>query len=70
MAITLSHDAFARQSTVRRVAMDYRPNGCDWCGTKKPRLFCYDTEPDDSSRTNWHTGAFCNRSCHDAYHGV
>jgi hypothetical protein len=70
MSTYLSHDAFARQSLVRRVAMDWRPNGCDWCGTKRPRLFCYGTEADDSGRTNWHTGAFCSKPCHNSYHEV
>jgi hypothetical protein len=36
-----------------------------------PFLYRYGTEPDAiHPRVAWHRGAFCTKSCHDAYHHV
>jgi hypothetical protein len=36
---------------------------------RPPILFGFDTEPDAiHPHVGWHWGAFCSRSCHDAYH--
>lgn len=79
--IILSHDAFARQSTIRQVECG---GECDWCGKRRTSyrkdtvgwrtvrtntLYRYGTQPDDSGRENWHKGLFCCKSCHDSYHG-
>ncbi len=76
--ITLSHDAFARQSSIRQVECG---GECDWCGQRRTRhdkqtgahqrthtLYRYGTMPDDSGREHWHKGLFCSKSCHDSYH--
>lgn len=74
----LSRDPFARTTLLRAVV---RPlvfgQDCRWCGgvrrtsrAGEPFLFRYGTEPDAiRSRVDWHTGEFCSKACHDAYHG-
>jgi len=76
---TLRRDPFARQTLVRAVI---RPiahgQTCSWCGgVRRSRrcrtgfLYRYGTEADAiHSRVAWHDGAFCVKSCHDAYYGV
>jgi hypothetical protein len=66
---TLSHNGFARTSTVRKSAPSGFGRSCEWCGSSDRTLYCYGTEADDSGRVNWHRGAFCSKSCHNAYHG-
>ena len=61
---TLSHDGFARQSTVKSEPVD---GSCDWCGNGTT-AYQYGTAPDDSNRINWHRGLFCSKGCHDSYH--
>lgn len=76
--VVVSHDGAARQETVRRLA-DRNGKNCSWCGGYRwvtatetyypsPKLFEFGTRPDDSNRTNWHSGLFCSKSCHDSYH--
>jgi hypothetical protein len=72
-------DPFARHTLVRVVL---RPlalvQSCSWCGSaesfgrcRTPFLYRYGTEPDAiQPRVAWHRGAFCAKSCHDAYHHV
>jgi hypothetical protein len=72
--VELSHDPFARVCLVRKTELT--SGGCTWCGgsryrADKPReaLFVYGTERDDRpGRPDWHSGFFCNKSCHDSYH--
>ena len=73
----LARDPFARHTLVRETVRPLRPGQtCDFCGNvrKTPRmltpfLYRYGTEPDAiRSRIHWHSGAFCSRPCHDAYH--
>lgn len=75
----IARDAFARQTLVRAIL---RPlahgQTCSWCGSvrlsgrsRTPSLYRYGTEADAiRSRVSWHTGAFCTKSCHDAYYDV
>jgi hypothetical protein len=70
IAMTLiSRDPFARQE-LHRVLVE-TTKGCDWCGGKRrsgKKLFQYQTET-DGGRTNPHKGLFCDKDCHDSYHG-
>jgi len=56
----IARDAFARTTLVRDTIQPLAGNHtCDFCGsvgTSRRR------------RVPWHRGAFCSRSCHDAYH--
>ena len=72
----IARDPFARTTLLRDTL---QPNGnqcCDFCGgvgtTRRRRiyfLFRFGTAPDAvHPRVAWHQGAFCSRSCHDAYH--
>lgn len=75
--IVISHDAYARQSSIRQVECGGK---CDWCGTRRTHkltrtlskathtLFRYGTQSDDNTREHWHKGLFCSKSCHDSYH--
>jgi hypothetical protein len=68
--VTVNHDGFARQATVRRI--EHRAGAtCDWCGQvrRNGSLFVYGTMRDDGFRVNEHRGRFCCKGCHDAYHG-
>ncbi|HYK01045.1 MAG TPA: hypothetical protein VE974_04765 [Thermoanaerobaculia bacterium] len=72
----LARDPFARTTLVRVIV---RPlahgRTCSWCGSVRtsrkggtPYLYRYGTEPDAARpRIHWHDGAFCSKSCHDAY---
>jgi hypothetical protein len=64
----ISRDPFAR-TELHRQSVEVS-GGCDWCGQqhKSGKLFQYRTES-DGGRENRHTGLFCSKSCHDAYHG-
>lgn len=73
--VEISRDPFSRTTLVRMVAntSDLIKGGCSWCGNfnrySPPSLFKYGTEADDSpGNTNWHTGVFCSKDCHDTYH--
>jgi hypothetical protein len=72
----LARDPFAR-TTLARVVVRPPASGqsCSWCGNVRsrrggtPHLYRYGTEPDAvRPRIHWHDGAFCSKSCHDAYH--
>jgi hypothetical protein len=75
----IARDPFARHTLVRLVV---RPlaggQTCSWCGgvrtsrrSRTTSLYRYGTEPDAiHPRVSWHDGAFCAKSCHDAYHDV
>ncbi len=70
MKATIARDCFARSETVREAVET--AGGCDWCGNARPsgKLFRYGTEADGLRvRTHWHSGLFCAKGCHDAYHG-
>jgi len=72
----LARNPFARTTLVRiSVRPLARGQTCSWCDTvRRTRrgrsyLYRYGTEPDAvRPRTHWHDGAFCSKSCHDAYH--
>jgi hypothetical protein len=73
----LRRDPFARQTLVREVIRALAPEQtCSWCGgvrmprrCRTPSLYRYGTEADAiRPRVAWHDGAFCTKSCHDAYH--
>jgi hypothetical protein len=73
--VEISHDAFARQSIVRRITENH--SECDNCGQQRlvlkvvKGLYQYGTSRDDrpgESNVNWHKGLFCSKGCHDAYH--
>ncbi len=78
---TINRDPFARASLVREAVPLDEPRHCQFCGQRRQRharpgdaicahLFRYGTQPDSiSGRINWHSGTFCSKSCHDAYHG-
>jgi len=68
-SVTVSRDPFARESTVRRTVQSTL--GCSWCGNRRRSgsLFLYGTMP-DAGRISWHTGLFCSKPCHGAYHGI
>lgn len=60
--ITLSHDAFARQSTVRQKAT----GTCAWCG--QPAKFRYGVESDAiGAKANMQRHVFCSRSCERSF---
>jgi hypothetical protein len=70
-------DPFARTTLVRDTIQPLAGNqSCDFCGgvvisrrCRSPFLYRFGTEPDAiHPRVTWHRGAFCSRSCHDAYH--
>jgi hypothetical protein len=73
----LARDPFAR-TTLLRVVIRPLASGqtCSWCGNvrvsrhrREPFLYRYGTEPDAIHRpVSWHGGAFCSKSCLDAYH--
>jgi hypothetical protein len=72
----LSHDGFARRSTVRMNDHVSSLATCDWCGSPaKPigslyYLYRYGTLSDGyGARADIHKGTFCSKACHDAYHG-
>jgi hypothetical protein len=72
----LARDPFARQTLVRVVVRPLHGRTCSWCGgvrtsqrSRTPFLYRYGTEPDAvHPGVVWHTGEFCSKSCHDAYH--
>jgi hypothetical protein len=73
----LARDPFARTTLVRVVIRPLASGQtCSWCGNARasrrgrtPHLYRYGTEPDAiRPRIHWHDGAFCSKSCHDAYH--
>lgn len=74
----LRRDPFARTTFVRAVHHPIRGETCCWCGSLRTSrrsrsafLFRYGTERDAvRAHISWHPGAFCSRSCHDAYHDV
>ena len=72
----LARDPFTRTTLVRMIV---RPliegQTCAWCDNVRSTgrgctyLYRYGTEPAAvRPRTDWHDGAFCSKSCHDAYH--
>jgi hypothetical protein len=69
--IQLTRDPFARTTLVRELSDNVCV--CAWCGSarvvrgKVQLAFRYGTES-DNGRVSWHRGAFCGKSCHDAYH--
>jgi hypothetical protein len=74
---SISRDPFARHTLVRITICPLASGEtCSWCGSvrrsrrgRTPFLYRYGTEPDAiRSRIAWHDGAFCSKSCHDAYH--
>lgn len=66
--VSINRNPFARSETVRRIVYTVRDT-CDWCGDNRGgRLFEYGTAH-DGGRTEWHTGRFCSKYCHNAYHG-
>jgi hypothetical protein len=70
-ATQISRDPFARTTLMREV-VHTKSTTCSWCGNTRRNgtLFRYGTEKDAIySRINWHRGNFCNKECHDAYHG-
>lgn len=73
----ISRDPFARTTLVREIIEPLASNQtCDFCGgvgtsrrRRIPLLYRFGTEHDAvHPRVAWHGGAFCSRSCHDAYH--
>lgn len=72
----IARDPFARTTLVREAIQPLAGNRtCDFCGggtsrrRNAPFLFRFGTQPDAvHPRVAWHRGAFCSRSCHDAYH--
>lgn len=66
----LSHDGFARRSTVSR--KERTSHSCEWCGQQHidGKLTRYGTQADDSlsGRVNWDKHLFCCKSCRDSYH--
>jgi hypothetical protein len=73
----LARDPFARTTLLRGVIRPLASGqSCEWCGNvrvsrrcRAPFLYRYGTEPDAiHPRVHWHNGAFCSKSCHDAYH--
>ena len=72
MHVQISRDPFARTTLMRRKVVGH--DGCSWCGGRRQHkgnatwlLFQYFTET-DGGREHTHTGTFCCKSCHDAYH--
>ena len=72
-------DAFARHELHRKtVNADHAT--CHFCGSVrfnragKPTLFKFYTERDGVYSSyvgpHYHTGLFCSKSCHDAFHGM
>lgn len=66
----ISRDPIARTELVREsVASHYSECGGQ---SRLPRhsVFRYGTRPDDSlaGRIDWHSGVYCGKACHDAYH--
>lgn len=60
----ISRDPFARTELHKKKVTT---NGsCDWCGSETS-LYRFQTES-DGGKVNCHTGRFCCKSCHDAYH--
>ena len=73
MSRLISRDPFARQEIHREVVASSQScrncGGFRWRGGRKLQaMFEYRTET-DSGRNFVHTGLFCSKSCHDAYHG-
>ena len=74
----ISCDPFAREE-LHRKNVDASHATCHFCGsvrfTKagKPYLYRYYTERDGVYTSlvgpQYHSGLFCSKSCHDAYHG-
>jgi len=73
----IARDPFARTTLVHDTIQPLANNhSCDFCGgvgisrrRRVPFLYRFGTEPDAiHPRVAWHRGAFCSRSCHDAYH--
>jgi hypothetical protein len=73
----IARDRFARTTLVRETIQPLASNQCcDFCGgvaiNRRRRVSClyrFGTEADAiHPRVAWHRGAFCSRSCHDAYH--
>jgi len=72
----IARDPFARSTLVRETIQPLAGNqSCDFCGgggtsrRRRPFLYRFGAEADAiHPRVAWHRGAFCSRSCHDAYH--
>jgi hypothetical protein len=73
----LARDPFARTTLVRVIVCPLASGQtCSWCSNvrvsrrcRTPFLYRYGTEPDAiRPRVQWHDGAFCSKSCQDAYH--
>ena len=72
----LARDPFARTTLVRALLPSLASGEtCAWCGSVRysrggtPYLYRYGTEADAiHPRIQWHDGAFCSKSCHDAFH--
>lgn len=60
----INRDPFARQELHREIVSN---TVCSWCGTKGKHMFQYRTET-DGGRKYTHSGVFCSKGCHDAYH--
>lgn len=71
----ISRDPYARTELVRERTYWPDPLYCAFCGTihETPKgdryLYQYGTAH-DGGRTDWHRGAYCSKSCHDAFHGA
>jgi hypothetical protein len=70
----ISRDPFARTELHRNSVRITGNQTCRWCGQTRymhgqpiPFLFEYRTES-DGGRVSEHSGLFCSKSCHDAYH--
>lgn len=72
MAAMINRDPFARQE-LHREAVRWPNTKCGWCGGIRtarggvPMLYRYRTET-DGGRRHEHSGLFCSKDCHDAYH--
>jgi hypothetical protein len=69
----VNRDPFAREELHKQ--REYvTSRACDWCGgvkktaTGRHYLYVYRTMTDDGT-THIHNGAFCDKTCHDSYHG-
>lgn len=78
MSAVIGRDPFARFDFVRRTFKG-TAEGCDWCG-RHGRLYQYGVHHDAKPKPffeerqvrsgGWIALKFCNKECHDAYHGV
>ena len=67
----VNRDPFARTELHKRRVQSYQleARGCDWCGGRdaKGQLWIFETQT-ASGRHYSHSGAFCCKRCHDAWH--